>query len=94
MIFFHKIERAIFTKVGFSLIFLLHLFLTTKRYPSDVEPSYRPIQSAVYFVGVSKDCSCFKQMIDYNSKNLVWIFTKIDASGCPTSVPNFSWIGV
>jgi len=58
---------------------LLHSFLTTKRHPSDVDPSYIPIfrliRSAVYPVGVSKDCSCFTQMIDYNSKDL---FTKID----------------
>jgi len=61
---------------------LLHLFLTNKRHPSDVEPSYLPIsrliQSAVYPVGVSKDCSCFTQMIDHNSKDLVRILTKID----------------
>ena len=61
---------------------LLQLFLTTKRHPSDVEPSYIPIfrliQSVAYPVGVSKDCSCFTQMIDYNSKDLVRILTKID----------------
>ena len=62
---------------------LLPLFLTTKRHPSDVEPSYIPtfrlIQSAVYPVGVSKDCS-FAQMIDYNFKELVRILTKIDTN--------------
>jgi len=65
---------------------LLHSFLTAKRHPSDVEPSYIPIfrliQSAVYPVGVSKDCSCFMQMIDYNSKDLVRILTKIDTDNC------------
>jgi len=64
----------------------LHSFLTTKRHPSDVESSYisifRLIQSAVYPVGVSKDCFCFTQMIDYNSKNLVRILTKIDIDNC------------
>ena len=65
---------------------LLCSFLTTKRHPSDVEPSYIPIfrliQSAVYPVGVSKDFSCFTQMIDYTSKDLVWILTKIDTDNC------------
>ena len=40
---------------------------TNKRHPSDVEHSYIPIfrfiQSAVYPVGVSKDCACFMQII-------------------------------
>ena len=65
---------------------LLHSFLTTKRHPSDVEPSYisifRLIQSAVYPVDVSKDCSFFTQMVDYNSKDLVWILTKIHTDNC------------
>ena len=56
---------------------LLYSFLTTKWHPSDVEPCYIPtfrlIQSAVYPVNVSKDCSCFAQMIDYNFKELVRI---------------------
>ena len=66
----------------------LHSFLTTKRHPSRfvVEPSYIPIfrliQSAVYSVGVSKDRFCFVQMIDYNSKDLKWILTKIDTNNC------------
>jgi len=64
------------------LCFLLFCsFLTTKKHPSDVEPSYIPIfrliQSTAYPVGVSKDCYCFTQMIDYNSKDLVWTLTKI-----------------
>ena len=106
MIFFYvKIDRAIFTEVGLAsylCCLLLHLFQTTKRHPSDVEPSYIPIfrfirESAVYCVGVSKDYTCFTQMINYNSKDLVQILTKmilIIASGRATSVPNFSWIGV
>ena len=65
---------------------LLCSFITTKRHPSDVVPSYKPtfrlIQSAVYPVGVSKDCSCFAQMIDYNFKELVRILTKIDTNIC------------
>jgi len=65
---------------------LLHSFLTTKRHPSDVEPNYIPIfsliQSVVYPVGMSKDCSCFKRMIDYNSKDLLRILTKIDIDNC------------
>ena len=64
----------------------LHSFLTTKRYLSDVEPSYIPIfrliHSAVYPVGVSKNCSCFMQMIDYNSKDLVWILSKLGTVNC------------
>ena len=47
---------------------------------------------------MSKDCSCFTQIINYNSKDLVWILinilVQIIALGCPKSVPNFSWIGV
>ena len=88
ILYYTKTDRAIFTKVGFSLISLLSftLFLTTKRHPSDVEPNYIPtfrlIQSAVYPVGVSKDCSCFAQMIDYNFKELVRILTKIDTNIC------------
>ena len=42
-------------------------------------PIFRLIQSAVCSVGMSKDCFCFVQMIDYNSKDLELIFTKIDA---------------
>ena len=84
-----KIDRAFFTNVEFSLISLLSLlcsFLTTKRHPSDVEPSYTPtfrlIQSAVYLVGVFKDCSSFVQMIDYDFKKLVRIPTKINTNIC------------
>jgi len=33
---------------------------------------------AIYPVGMSKDCSCFTQMIHYNSMELVRILTKID----------------
>ena len=80
----------------------LHSFLTTERHPSDVELSYIPIfrltQSAVYPVGVFNDCTCFMQMINYNSKDLVWILTKIDTDNflwMPYKcVLNFSWIGV
>ena len=87
MIFFYaKIDRAIFTKVRFSLISQLSLtpFVSNhQKAPSGVEPSYIPIfrliQSAVYSVGVSKDCFCFTQMIDYNSKDLERILTEIDA---------------
>ena len=88
ILYYTKTDRAIFTKVGFSLISLLSftLFLTTKRHPSDVEPNYIPtfrlIQSAVYPVGVSKDCSSFAQMINYNLKELVQILTKIDTNIC------------
>jgi len=47
-------------------------------------PTFRLIQSAVYPVGVSKDCSSFAQMkmIDYNFEELVRILTKIDTSIC------------
>ena len=45
-------------------------------------PIFRFIQSAVYRGGVSKDFSCFTQMIDYNSKDLVRILTKIDTDNC------------
>ena len=101
LVFFitQKSIAPFFIKVGFGLI-SLHSFLTTERHPSDVEPSYillifRLIQSVVYPVSVSKDCcSC---LIDYNSKDLVWILTKIlriIAFGCLKSVPNFHQIGV
>ena len=73
-------------RLGLASYLLLHLFLTAKRHSSDVEPSYilifRLIQSVVYPVGVSKDCSCFTQMINYNSKDLVQILTKIDNDYC------------
>jgi len=63
---------------------LLCSFLTTKRHPSDVEPSYIPtfrlIQSVFYPVGMSKDCSFFAQMINYNFKELVRILTKINTN--------------
>ena len=71
-----------------SYLFCLILcsFLTTKRHPSDVEPSYIPtfrlIQSAVYPVSVSKDCSGFAHTVDYNFKELVRILTKIDTNIC------------
>ena len=96
-----KIDRAIFTKVGSSLISLLILFLNTKRHPSDVEPSYIPIfrsiQSAVYPAGRSTNQSLFTRIIIYNYKDLGWIFTNlvlIFAFGCPVRVPNFSSIEV
>ena len=82
---------------------LPHSFLTTKRHPSDVEPSYitifRLIQSVVYPVGVSKDCSCFTQMIDCTvTLRILYRFSPklvpIIASGRPTSVLNFNWIEV
>ena len=62
----------------------LHSFLTTKRHPSDVEPSYisifRLIQSAVYSVRVSKIAFVLcKWSIICNSKDLERILTKIDA---------------
>ena len=95
MIFFYT------TKVEFSLIskFSLTPFvLTTKRHPSDVEPSYIPIfwliQSAVYSVGMSKDCFCFAQMIDYNFNGFSSKLMLIIAFWHLTTVPNFSWIGV
>ena len=102
MIFFYaKIDRAIFTEVGLAsylCCLLLHLFQTTKRHPSDVEPSYIPIfrsiQSAIYPVGRSTDRSLFTRMfittkiLVGSSQNLVLIFV----FGCPTSLPNFSSI--
>jgi len=58
---------------------LLNLFQTTKRHPSDVEPSYIPIfrsiKSAVYPVGWSTDRSLFTRIIVYNYKDLGRIFT-------------------
>ena len=86
MIFFYtKIDCAFLPRLclaSYLSCLSLHLFLTIKRHPSDVEPSYIPIfkliQSAVYSVGMSKDHFCFAQMIDYNSKDLERILTKID----------------
>ena len=87
ILYYAKIHCAIFTKVGLAsylCCLLLHSFLTTKRHPSDAEPSYIPtfrlIQSAVYPVGVSKDCSSFAQMINHNFKVLVRILTKLDTN--------------
>ena len=64
-----------------SLLCLTSFIFNHQKAPSDVKPSYilifRLIQSAVYLVDVSKDFSCFMQIIDYNSKDLVWIHTKI-----------------
>ena len=105
MIFFYvKIDRAILPRLGvasYLCCLLLHSFITTKRHSSEVEPSYilifRLIQSVVYPVGASKDCSCFTQTIGYNSKDFVRILTKIGSNNDlwnPTSVPNFNWIGV
>ena len=110
MIFFYaKIDHAFLPRLGLAsylCCLLLHLFLNTKRHPSDVETSYIPIfwliLSAVYPVGMSKYCTCFTQMINYNSTNLVRILTKsilVIASGRSTSAPNFSssrfsWIRV
>jgi len=86
IIFLSKIINwAIFTKVGFSLISLLPLALATKGHTSDVEITYIPIFKmikAVYPVGVSKNCLCFIQTIDYNIQDLVWILTKINAYIC------------
>ena len=87
MIFFYvKIDHTILPRLSLASYLsclLLHSFLTTKRHPSDVEPSYIPIfrltQSAVYSIGMSKDRFCFVQMIDYNSKDLERILAKIDA---------------
>ena len=94
MIFFYvkmKIDHAIFNLCRL----LLHLFPTTKRHLSDVEPSYVPIfkliQLAVYSVGMSKDCTCLTLRILYRfSPKLIMII----ASGHPKSVQNFSLIGV
>ena len=105
MIFYYvKIDSAIFKKVGFTIISLLSLtpfVFNHHKVPLCFELNYIPIfwltQTAVYPVGVSKDCSCFTQISDYNSKDLVQIFTKfvlIIASGHPTSVLNFNWFGV
>ena len=84
-----KIDCTIFTNVGVSLISLLSLTLFVfnhKRHSSDVEPNYisifRLIQSVIYPVGMSKDCSCFMQLIDYNSKDFVQILTKIGTNNC------------
>ena len=90
MIFFYaKIDRENLPRLGLASYLSclsLHSFLTPKRHPSNVEPSYIPIfrliQSAVYSVGLSKDRFCFVQMIDYNSKDLKCILAKIDADNC------------
>ena len=51
---------------------LLNSYLTTKRHPSDIEPSYIPIfrliQSAIYPVSRSTDRSLFTWIIIYNYK--------------------------
>jgi len=80
---------------------LLHTFITTKMHPSDVEPSYilifRLIQSAVYPVGVSKDCSCFMKKSIITLRILHGFSLKLVPMitfGCFTSVPNFNQIGV
>ena len=87
---------------------LLKSFLTTKRHPSDIEPSYIPIfrsiQSAVYPVGRSTDQSLFMRIIVYNYKDLGWIFTKFGTYIClwlPCTFAKFqldqnmhSWVGV
>ena len=73
-------------RLGLALYFccfLLHSFLTTKKHPSDVEPSYIPIFSQRLPVGMSKACSCFMQIMDNNSKDLGSIVTKIDRYQCP-----------
>jgi len=88
-IYYTKLIAQFLPRLGLASYFcclLLCSFLTTKMHPSDVEPSYIPtfrlIQSAVYPVGVSKDCSNFVQMIDYNFKELVQILTKINTNIC------------
>ena len=102
--YYAKIDCTIFIKVGpiasYLYCLLLHLFLTTKRHPSDVEPSYIPIfrliQSAVYPVGRSTDQSLLTRIIVYIYKDLGRIFTQnlvlILTFGCPTCLPNFSLI--
>jgi len=48
-------------------------------------------------VGMSEYCFCFTQTIHYDSKDPVWILTKMWNKNwiwCPTSVLNFSQIGV
>ena len=69
-----------------SYLCCLYSFLTTKRHPSNVEPSYilifRSIQSEVYPVGRSTDRSLFTQIIIYNYKDLGWIFTKFGTYIC------------
>ena len=90
MIFLYaKINRAIIPRLSLASYLSclsLHSFLSTERHPSDVEPSYIPIfrliQSAVYSIGVSKDRFCFAKMINYNSKDLKRILTKIDGDNC------------
>jgi len=78
-----------YTKVEFSFISKLSLtpFISIHRKaPLWCEPSYIPIfrliQSAVCSVGVSKDRFCFAKMINYNSKDLKRILTKIDGDNC------------
>ena len=84
---------------SYLCILLLNSFLTTKKHPSDVEPSYIPIfrsiQSTVYPVGRSTDRSLFTRIIVYNCKGLGRIFTNLVLTftfGCPTGLPNFSLI--
>ena len=84
---------------------LLNSFLTTKRHPSDVEPSYIPIfrsiQSAVYPVDRSTDQSLFMRIIVYNYKDLGRIFTKFGTFWLPCACAKFqldrsmhSWVRV
>jgi len=65
---------------------LLNSYLTTKRHPSNVEPSYIlifwSIQPAVYTVGWSTDRSLFTRIIVYNYKDLAWMFTKFGTYIC------------
>ena len=92
-----KFDCTTFIKVGFSLLYFsvfsysIYIFLTNIRHPFDVEPSYLPIfmliQSVVHPVGMYKHCSDFIQKIDYNSKDIAQILTKI----CTNNHPRMSY---
>ena len=84
----HKNQSCDFDLASYIRCLLLHLFvITSKSHSFDVQPSYNqflvdPV-SYIYPVDVCKDCSCFVQLIDYNSKDVVQNLTKIGANNCP-----------
>ena len=83
MIFYHvKVNRAFLPSL-ISLLSLVPFVLTTRGTPlilnlaTQLHTNFQVDWSVVYLVGVSKDCSCFTQVINYNAKGLKWILTKI-----------------
>ena len=78
----------------------LDLLLITKRYISDVKPSYVSIFNLFLLlfqpVGMTEVRLCFMLKIVHNPGNVYWICFKLIlmlrfAFGFPISMPNFSW---